>query len=150
MSCTCRHIVASPGVVEDEIVARAERMRNQVALARPLTRASSQPDRSAVWLIARERGRLLANDHAAQAARAAAVFQSGPGLIPRSVLLETEWVLRHSCGLGTAAILPALRSVLGLANVSAEDSSAVVTALRLCEQRLEFADPLHVASSASA
>ena len=52
--------------------------------------------------------RLLTNDHAAQAARAAAVFQSGPVFIPKSVLLETEWVLRYSYGLNTAAILRAM------------------------------------------
>ena len=94
--------------------------------------------------------RLLTNDHAAQAARAAAVFESGPVFIPKSVLLETEWVLRYSYGLGTAAIVRALRAVLGLPNVSVEDPNAVVVALRLCEQGLEFADALHVASSASA
>jgi predicted nucleic-acid-binding protein len=94
--------------------------------------------------------RLLTNDHAAQAARAAAVFESGQVFIPNSVLLETEWVLRYSYGLGTAAILRALRAVLGLPNVSAEDPSAVVAALRLCEEGLDFADALHIASSAPA
>jgi predicted nucleic-acid-binding protein len=94
--------------------------------------------------------RLLTNDHAAQAARAAAVFESRPVFIPKSVLLETEWVLRYSYGLGTVSILRALRAVLGLPNVSAEDPNGVVVALRLCEQGLEFADALHVASSAPA
>jgi predicted nucleic-acid-binding protein len=94
--------------------------------------------------------RLVTDDHAAQAARAAVVFRSGPVFICKSVLLESEWVLRYSYGLDTAAILRALRAVLGLANVSVEDPAAAVTALRLCEQGLAFADALHLASSAQA
>jgi predicted nucleic-acid-binding protein len=94
--------------------------------------------------------RLVTNDHAAQAARAAVAFRSGPIFICKSVLLEAEWVLRYSYDLDTAAILRALRAVLGLANVSVEDPAAAVTALRLCEKGLAFADALHLASSAQA
>ena len=94
--------------------------------------------------------RLVSNDHPSQAARAAAVFRSGPVFVAKSVLLEAEWVLRYSYDLDTEAILRALRAVLGLANVSVEDPAAAVTALRLCEQGLEFADALHLASSARA
>jgi predicted nucleic-acid-binding protein len=94
--------------------------------------------------------RLVTNDHPAQAARSAAIFRSGPVLIAKSVLLETEWVLRYSYSLDTAAILRALRGVLGLENVSAEDPPTAATALRLLEQGLDFADALHVASSVQA
>jgi predicted nucleic-acid-binding protein len=94
--------------------------------------------------------RLVTNDHPAQAARAAAVFRSGPVFVPKSVLLETEWVLRYGYALGSEAILRALRGVLGLPNVTAEDSRSVVLALRLFENGLDFADALHVASSAGA
>jgi predicted nucleic-acid-binding protein len=94
--------------------------------------------------------RLVTNDHPAQAARAAAVFRSGPVFVTKSVLLEAEWVLRYSYDLDTEAILRALRGVLGLANVSVEDPAATAMALRLREQGLEFADALHLASSAHA
>jgi predicted nucleic-acid-binding protein len=94
--------------------------------------------------------RLVTSDHPAQAARVVAIFRSGPVFIAKSVLLEAEWVLRYSYDLDTEAILRALRGVLGLANVSVEDSAATITALRLCEQGLEFADALHLASSAQA
>jgi predicted nucleic-acid-binding protein len=70
--------------------------------------------------------------------------------ISKSVLLEAEWVLRYSYELDTGAILRALRGVLGLANVSVEDPAVAATALRLCEQGLEFADALHVSSSGAA
>ena len=94
--------------------------------------------------------RLVTADNAAQAARAAAVFRAGPVFLSKTVLLETEWVLRYSYALDTASILRALRGVLGLENVVVEDPAAAATALRLLEQGLDFADALHVASSAQA
>jgi len=38
--------------------------------------------------------RLLTNDDPEQAGRAAAVVKNGPVFIPKTVVLETEWVLR--------------------------------------------------------
>ncbi len=93
--------------------------------------------------------RLVTSDHPAQTARAAAIFRAGPVYIPKSVLLETEWVLRYSYDLKSDAILRALRALLGLPNVSTEDPSAVVAALNLLEKGFDFADALHVASSAT-
>jgi predicted nucleic-acid-binding protein len=92
--------------------------------------------------------RLVVADHAAQAARAAAVFRSGPVFIAKSVLLEAEWVLRYSYQLGAETILRSLRAVLGLENVAVEDPKSVTGALRLFERGLDFADALHIASSA--
>ena len=94
--------------------------------------------------------RLVIADHATQAARAAAVFRSGPVFIAKSVLLEAIWVLRYSYELEAEAILRSLRAVLGLENVSVEDPTAITVALRLLERGLDFADALHIASSAQA
>jgi predicted nucleic-acid-binding protein len=94
--------------------------------------------------------RLLVADHAAQTARAAALFRSGRVFIGKSVLLETEWVLRYSYKLGAAAILRGLRSVIGLESVIVEDPTTIADALRMLEQGLDFADALHLASSAQA
>lgn len=94
--------------------------------------------------------RLLTNDHAAQAARAAAVFRASPVFVPKSVLLETEWVLRYSYGLQTAAIARAFLALLGLPTVTVEDGPAVHRAIRLLEQGIDFGDALHLASSADA
>ena len=94
--------------------------------------------------------RLVTRDHPEQAARAAAVFRANAVFVPKSVLLETEWVLRHVYKLGADAILRALRGLLGLPNVLAEDPAAVITALNLLESGYEFADALHVATSAGA
>jgi predicted nucleic-acid-binding protein len=94
--------------------------------------------------------RLLVADHAAQTARATTLFRQGNVFIAKSVLLETEWVLRYSYGLGRPAILRALRGVIGLESVAVEDPTAVADALRLLELGLDFADALHIASSAQA
>ena len=94
--------------------------------------------------------RLLTNDSPAQTARAAAAFRSDDVFIPKSVLLETEWVLRFSYELDRTAILTGLRSILGLPNVVAEDSLRVADALTWYESGLDFADALHLASSSEA
>ena len=91
--------------------------------------------------------RLVTNDNAAQAARAAAIFSAGPVFIAKSVLLEAEWVLRFGYELRTASILRALRAVLGLDNVAVEDPVTVVAALRLLEHGVDFGDALHVVCS---
>ena len=94
--------------------------------------------------------RLLTNDHAAQAARAAAVFRAGPVFVPKSVLLETEWVLRYAYRLPTAAIARAFLALLGLPTVRVEDVPAVHPAIRMLEFGIDFADALHLSSSAGA
>ena len=94
--------------------------------------------------------RLVTRDHAAQAVRAVAVFRGRSVFIAKSVLLETEWVLRYSYELPTSAVVRALKGVLGLPNVSVEDPTTVTAAIRLLEQGFQFADALHVASSAHA
>lgn len=49
--------------------------------------------------------RLLTNDDPAQARRAAAFFADHEIFIAVTVLLETEWVLRHAYDLERSAIL---------------------------------------------
>jgi predicted nucleic-acid-binding protein len=94
--------------------------------------------------------RLLTNDDPAQAVRAADLFAHQDILIVKTVLLETEWVLRYSYGLPAAAVLAAFRKVLGLPRVAAEDAPAVVLALRLYEDGMDFADALHLSSGREA
>ena len=94
--------------------------------------------------------RLLTNDHPAQASRAVAIFRSGPLYVAKTVLLECEWVLRYSYARPASVIARALLGVLGLPNVTVEDVSAVYLALGMVERGIDFADALHLASSASA
>lgn len=93
--------------------------------------------------------RLLTNDDPAQAERAARLFQSGPVFIAKTVLLETEWVLRHAYGLSREAINTAFYKLLGLPCVSAENMPAIGKALAWHCEGLDFADALHLAASES-
>ena len=93
--------------------------------------------------------RLLTNDHPAQAARAVAVFRAGPVFVPKSVLLETEWVLRYTYRLPTASIARVFLALLGLPTVTVEDVPAVHPAIRMLEHGIDFADALHMSSSAA-
>jgi predicted nucleic-acid-binding protein len=94
--------------------------------------------------------RLLTADDAAQTRRAAALFEQGDIFLPKTVLLETEWVLRFSYQLSRPTIVTALKNVLGLAQVKVEDGFTLAAALTLFESGMDFADALHLASSRDA
>lgn len=91
--------------------------------------------------------RLLTGDDAEQTRRAAALFQKESIFIAKTVLLETEWVLRRLYGLKCETVTGALRKLSGLANVTIEHPLAVTLALQWCDGGMDFADALHVASS---
>jgi predicted nucleic-acid-binding protein len=90
--------------------------------------------------------RFLTRDHPAQAAEAKAVFDAGPVWIAKTVLLETEWVLRRLLGLSPDAIHSHFNQLLGLTNVEVEDERAVSTALEFAALGVDFADALHLSS----
>ena len=94
--------------------------------------------------------RLLTNDDPSEAKRALRVMESDDILIPKSVLLETEWVLRHGYSTTREVIFKAFQSLLGLPNVRPEDPQAVMQALAWYDDGLDFADALHLASSSKA
>jgi len=94
--------------------------------------------------------RLVTRDDDAQARRAAALFEREQIYVGKTVLLETEWVLRFSYELSRPVILNALKSSVGLPQVTVEDSPAVAEALDLFETGMDFADALHLASSREA
>ena len=94
--------------------------------------------------------RYLARDDARQTAQADELFRSQQILILKTVILETEWVLRYSYGFDRGLIGAALRGDAGLPNVSIEDAAAVSYALDWFADGMGFADALHVASAAGA
>jgi predicted nucleic-acid-binding protein len=94
--------------------------------------------------------RLVTRDDDAQAKRAAALFEREQIYVGKTVLLETEWVLRFSYELSRPVILNALKNSVGLPQVTVEDSPAVAEALDLFETGMDFADALHLASSREA
>lgn len=91
--------------------------------------------------------RLLTGDDAAQSKRAAALFKKESIFIPKTVLLETEWVLRRLYRLERMTVVGSLRKLGGLGNVELEQPLVVAQALQWCEDGMDFADALHLASS---
>lgn len=95
--------------------------------------------------------RYVTNDDPSQAKRALAVLARKEDIfIAKSVLLETEWVLRAVYDLPALSIQKAILHVLGLPNVIVEDAQEVAQALEYNEKGLDFADALHLASSCDA
>ncbi|MFN0299154.1 MAG: type II toxin-antitoxin system VapC family toxin, partial [Burkholderiales bacterium] len=66
------------------------------------------------------------------------------------VILETEWVLRFSYDLSRESIAEAIRRVLGLSNVTVDNASALMHALQMFDEGMDFADALHLAKSLKA
>ncbi len=94
--------------------------------------------------------RVVTADDPRQLKAAVAGMESGPLWVSKTVLLETEWVLRFTYELSRAAILGALQSLLGYQALEVESRGTVLRAFRWYEKGMDFADALHLASSADA
>ena len=94
--------------------------------------------------------RFLVGDNARQAARAAELIRSNEIWISKTVLLETEWVLRSLYDFPTQRLAGALRALAGLGAVFLEDEHAVANALEWYEHGLDFAEALHLACAGNA
>lgn len=90
--------------------------------------------------------RFLTNDEPRQFEKAFSLIIEKQVFVPDTVILETEWVLRYAYSFSPRRIGEALRSFLGLANVSVEDPARLELALSWHEEGLDFADALHLAS----
>lgn len=91
--------------------------------------------------------RILTNDDPIQARRALTILKSDDIYILKTVLLETEWVLRYAYEVGRSNIINGFQKLLGLPNVSVEDPDSIYQAIKWYEDNFDFADALHLASS---
>lgn len=94
--------------------------------------------------------RLVVADDPAQLEVARRVFASDSLWLCKTVLLETEWVLRYSYDLDRMTILDVFRKLLGYPRLRAEGREASLRALALYERGLDFADALHLVSCGEA
>jgi predicted nucleic-acid-binding protein len=92
--------------------------------------------------------RYLTADHPAQTARARALIDGTQVWLGLTVVLETEWVLRGTYRFRPAAIISALRTLIGQPTVTVENPPALAQALDLCDSGMDFADALHIATTA--
>lgn len=94
--------------------------------------------------------RFLVRDEPEQASRAASLIRRENVWVPKTVLLETEWVLRSLYEFSAEAVAGALEALAGLSTIVLEDEVAVAKALAWFKDGLDFADALHLASVARA
>ena len=92
--------------------------------------------------------RLLTKDEPTQYEKSKQLFGSEEIFIPDTVLLESEWVLRHAYRFPPDQISAALRGLCGLPNVTLVDPERIALALSGMEAGLDFADALHLANAA--
>lgn len=93
--------------------------------------------------------RLFTNDDKTQARYAAKLIESNAVFISKSVLLETEWVLRYSYELDSDVIRKAFEGLLGLPRVTVEDPACVIKTMQWYAHGFDFADAMHLASCQS-
>ena len=80
---------------------------------------------------------------------AVCIMTESPRLfVPKTVMLEFEWVLRGFYEFSRAEILKMFDHLLALPNVTVEDEGVVEEAVSRYRAGLDFADALHHASSA--
>ncbi|KFC76004.1 PilT protein [Bosea sp. LC85] len=92
--------------------------------------------------------RYLTGDHPQQSQRARVLIDGQPVFVAKTVMLEVEWVLRSAYEHDPADVRRALRAFAGLPSVTIEDGSVVAAALDLAERGMDFADALHLCTSA--
>ena len=90
--------------------------------------------------------RLLTNDDPRQAQAARNLFAAELIWLSKTVLLETEWVLRSAYRFDGASIHAAFLKLTRLENVTVEAHPSVSQAFELWAAGLDFADALHLCS----
>ena len=74
------------------------------------------------------------------------LFERETILVAKSVILETEWVLRRGYRHASPAIARALENLIGLPNVTCEDADCVRQALVWHRSGMDFVHALHLAA----
>lgn len=94
--------------------------------------------------------RIATNDNPKQAEAAKRLLEGERVLLPVTVVLETEWVLRSRYAYTTELFVGFVRYLGALPNVELQHGDAVFAATKLHEQGCDFADALHVRLAAPA
>ncbi len=94
--------------------------------------------------------RIITNDNPQQVKKAVRILSKTDVFLSKTVLLETEWVLRYLYHKNPSEIIEAFQSFLGLPNVTVENISQILLAFEWFSAGLDFADALHLASSEKA
>jgi predicted nucleic-acid-binding protein len=93
--------------------------------------------------------RYLTGDDPVQSPLARALIDSNDIYVSRTVMLESDWVLRSAYGFAPAQVSAALRAFAGLPRVSVEGPALLALALDRAEGGMNFADALHLGAAES-
>jgi len=93
--------------------------------------------------------RYLTGDDPVQSPQARALVDGNETHVSRTVMLESDWVLRSAYGLAPAQVSAALRAFAGLPRVSVETPALLALALDRAEGGMDFADALHLGAAES-
>jgi len=88
--------------------------------------------------------RLVTNDDQRQADIAEQLLRENEVFIPRTVLLETEWVLRSVYKFPRSDIADFLENALNVENLFLEDSTEISQAIDWYKLGADFADAIHL------
>jgi predicted nucleic-acid-binding protein len=91
--------------------------------------------------------RYYLQDDATQARIAAGLLAAGDVFIPKTVMLELEWVLRYVADQTAVKVIDCLTHLIGLPGITLEGRDEIEAALRCCRNGMDFADALHLAAS---
>lgn len=93
--------------------------------------------------------RYYLQDDPKQARAAARILAAGDIFVPKTVILELEWVLRSVAEQPAGKVISCLKHLIDLPGIGVEDYEQVQMALEHCRHGIDFADALHHASSLS-
>ena len=92
--------------------------------------------------------RLLTGDDPDQARRVADLIDASSAcIVPITVVLELEWVLRGAYRLERGVVIAALEALMAIRHVHLEQEDLVRQALAWHHQGIDFADALHLLRS---
>ncbi len=91
--------------------------------------------------------RYYLRDDATQGRIADSVLSAGDVFVPKTVVLELEWVLRYVAGQPEKKVIECLEHLIALPGISVEDRDQIEAALGHCRNGIDFADALYLAAS---
>jgi predicted nucleic-acid-binding protein len=93
--------------------------------------------------------RFYLHDDATQGRIATDVLARGDVFVPKTVILELEWVLRYVAEQPEDKVMDCLAHLIALPGVTVEDRDEIEAAISQCRKGIDFADALHLAASKS-
>jgi len=91
--------------------------------------------------------RFYLRDDVAQGRIAGGVLSAGDVFVPKTVILELEWVLRYVADQPEDKVIECLAHLMALPGITVEDRDEIEAALSHCRNGIDFADALHLAAS---